>query len=66
MKRLKNKVFFLIWGLLSFSIVGILVFFNVQKYKEKKDNVINSLIVAMDNEKNMLMIKICLLWNQRM
>lgn len=52
MKKLKNKVFFTIFGILSFNIFVIIIIFNVQNYFEQKSQVINNLNMAVNNDKD--------------
>ncbi len=52
MNKLKNKVFFTIFSILTISIISLLVIFNIQNYISQKNSIINSLNVATNNDKN--------------
>ncbi len=52
MNKLKSKVFFTIFSILTISIISLLVIFNTQNYISQKNSVINSLNVATNNDKN--------------
>ena len=52
MNKLKSKVFFTIFSILTISIISLLVIFNTQNYLSQKNSVINSLNVATNNDKN--------------
>lgn len=52
MNKLKSKVFFTIFSILTISIISLLVIFNTQNYVEQRNSVINSLNVATNNDKN--------------
>lgn len=51
MKKLKNKVFYVTFSILTISILSFIILFNTQTYMEHKKSVENSLNVAMDNAK---------------
>lgn len=52
MNKLKSKVFFTVFSILTISIISLLVIFNTQNYISQKNSVINSLNVATNNDKN--------------
>lgn len=52
MNKLKSKVFFTIFSILTISIISLLVIFNTQNYISQKNSVINSLNVATNNDRN--------------
>ena len=52
MNNLKKKVFTLIFGILSISILGFIIVFNVEKYIESNRIVSNSLRMARNNEED--------------
>ena len=52
MNKLKNKVFFTIFSILTISIISLIVIFNIQNYISQKKSIINSLNVATNNDKN--------------
>lgn len=52
MNKLKNKVFFTIFSILTISIISLLVIFNIQNYISQKNSIINSLNVTTNNDKN--------------
>ena len=51
MKKLKNKVFYVTFSILTISILSFIILFNTQTYMEHKKSVENSLNVATDNAK---------------
>lgn len=51
MKKLKNKVFYVTFSILTISILSFIILFNTQTYIEHKKSVENSLNVATDNAK---------------
>ena len=51
MNKLKSKVFFTIFSILTISIITLLVIFNTQNYNLQKNSIINSLNVATNNNK---------------
>ena len=51
MKKLKNKVFYTIFLILTISVLSIIIIFNSQKYLEQKDSINNSLNVASETGK---------------
>lgn len=52
MNKLKSKVFFTIFSILTISIISLLVIFNAQNYISQKNSVINSLNVATNNDRS--------------
>ena len=52
MNKLKSKIIFTIFSILTFSIISILVIFNAQNYIKQKNSIINSLNVATNSDKN--------------
>ncbi len=48
MKKLKNKVFYTIFSILTISLLSFIVVFNVQNYLEEKKNVERSLNMSFD------------------
>jgi two-component system, OmpR family, sensor histidine kinase CiaH len=52
MEKLKNKIFYTIMIILTFSILTIMTIFNVQKYIEQKNSIINTLNVSKNNLNN--------------
>ena len=51
MNKLKSKVFFTIFSILTISIITLLIIFNTQNYNLQKNSIINSLNVATNNNK---------------
>ncbi len=51
MNKLKNKVFYTIFLILTISILSFIFIFNSRNYLEQKNNIIHSLEVANDNNK---------------
>ncbi len=51
MNKLRKKIFFTIFCILTISILSFIVAFNVQNYLEQKKSIVNSLNVASDNRK---------------
>ncbi len=51
MNKLKSKVFFTIFSILTISIITLLVIFNTQNYNLQKNSIINSLNVATNSNK---------------
>ena len=51
MKKLKNKVFYVTFSILTISILSFIILFNTQTYMEHKKSVENSLNIATDNVK---------------
>ena len=39
MNKLRNKIFYIVFGILTVSLLGFLLAFNIQNYNEQKDNV---------------------------
>ena len=52
MNNLKKKVFTLIFSILSISILGFIIVFNVGKYLEYNKIISNSLRIAKSNEED--------------
>lgn len=52
MEKLKNKIFYTIMIILTFSILTVMTIFNVQKYIEQKNSIINTLNVSKNNLNN--------------
>ncbi len=52
MEKLKNKIFYTIMIIFTFSILTIMTIFNVQKYIEQKNSIINTLNVSKNNLNN--------------
>ncbi len=52
MKKLRNKVFYTLFSILSLTIVSFLLFLNWQNYNQQKRNVDNNLIMAYDDKKD--------------
>lgn len=52
MKRLNKKVFYTIFCILSIGVFSFIVLFNVQRYVEEENAIINSLDVVSDRKKN--------------
>ena len=52
MKKLKNKVFYTIFGILTISLLSFIVVFNVQNYLEEKKNVERILNMSFDSKRN--------------
>lgn len=51
MKKLKNKVFYVTFSILTISILSFIILFNTQTYMEHKKSVENSLNIATNNVK---------------
>ena len=51
MKKLKNKVFYVIFSILTLFLISILLIFNSQSYRQEANNVKENLI-RMDEDKN--------------
>lgn len=51
MKKLKNKVFYVIFSILTLFLISILLIFNLQSYRQEANNVKENLI-RMDEDKN--------------
>ena len=51
MKKLKNKVFFTIFSILTISIFSFIVIFNIQNYIKQHESIINTLNIATNNDK---------------
>lgn len=51
MKKLKNKIFWVIWGILTIFLLSILFIFNYQDYKNEKTNIETNLM-RMEENKN--------------
>ena len=51
MKKLKNKVFYVIFFILTTFLISILVIFNYQNYQREKNNIKNS-FMRMDESRN--------------
>lgn len=51
MKKLKNKVFCVIFSILTISILNFVILFNTQTYMEHKKSVENSFNIATNNVK---------------
>ena len=52
MEKLKNKIFYTIMIILTFSVLTIVTIFNVQKYIEQKNSIVNTLNVSKNNLSN--------------
>ena len=52
MNKLKSKIFFTIFSILTISVITLLVIFNTQNYLNQKKSIINSLNVVTNNDKN--------------
>ena len=52
MEKLKNKIFYTIMIILTFSVLTIVTIFNVQKYIEQKNSIVNTLNVSKNNLNN--------------
>lgn len=52
MNKLKNKVFYLTFSILSISILSFIVIFNVQNYLEQRNNIDNNLNMASNTKDN--------------
>ena len=49
MNKLKNKVFYVIFTILTISILSFIIVFNTKNYLEQKNNINNNLNVALNN-----------------
>ncbi len=54
MKKLKNKVFYTVFLILSICLISFIVVFNVQSYASEKDRVDNSLNVSLDSNRKVV------------
>lgn len=52
MKKLKNKIFYTIFSILTISTLSFIIVFNFQNYLEKKNSINNSLNVSTQNGRN--------------
>lgn len=52
MEKLKNKIFWTVFFILTLSIVSFVLVFNIKNYFDKKSSIINSLNVATSNIRN--------------
>lgn len=52
MKKLKNKIFYTIFSILTISTLSFIIVFNFQNYLEKKNSINNSLSVSTQNGRN--------------
>lgn len=51
MKKLKNKVFYTVFLILSICLISFIVVFNVQSYSSERDRIDNSLNVSLDSNR---------------
>lgn len=51
MNKLKSKVFLTVFSILTLSLLSFIAIFNIQDYMEQRSSVINSLMMATDNNR---------------
>lgn len=54
MKKLKNKVFYTVFLILSICLISFIVVFNVQSYSSERDRIDNSLNVSLDSNRKVV------------